>query len=252
MTRPAWDNSRMTSSSPPASLHESFDVTRAAAAYRQSGRVQILDALTPPCAERVLACLESEVPWQLHFNDGAKTYDLMQDQVRSVPEANRVLLLDAINAKAETRFQYLFNNFPMTDAYEAGRLRELYIMRVLELLNSAPFLDIARRLTGCPEIGLVDAQATLYRSGHFLTCHDDDVHGKGRIAAYVLNFTREWRADWGGVLHFLGADDQVVEGYVPRFNALNVFRVPQRHAVSYVAPFTRAGRYSISGWLHAP
>jgi Rps23 Pro-64 3,4-dihydroxylase Tpa1-like proline 4-hydroxylase len=192
----------MTSSVPPVSLHESFDVARAAAAYREHGRVQILDALTPACAERVLACLESEVPWQLHFNDGAKSYDLMQEQVQSLPEANRVLLLDAINAKAETRFQYLFNNFPLTDAYAAGRLPELYIMRVLEFLNSAPFLDMARRLTGRPEIGLVDAQATLYRAGHFLTAHDDDVRGKGRVAAYVLNLTREWRADWGGVLNF--------------------------------------------------
>jgi Rps23 Pro-64 3,4-dihydroxylase Tpa1-like proline 4-hydroxylase len=30
---------------------------------------------------------------------------------------------------------------------------------------------------------------------------------------------------------------------------MNIFRVPQLHAVSYVAPFARADRYSITGWL---
>jgi len=240
------------SAQPPVTLHESFDVERVAQEYRDFGRVHIPHALADECAQRVHACLESEVPWQLHFNDGDRSYDLVQEQVQSLPDANRVLLLDLINAKAGNRFQYLFNNFPLTDAYAAGRLRELYVMRVLEYLNSQAFLSVARAITDCPRISLVDAQATLYRSGHFLTCHDDNVHGKGRIAAYVLNFTPEWRSDWGGLLTFLSASDHVIEGYTPRFNALNIFRVPQRHAVTYVAPFTNAGRYSISGWLRTP
>jgi SM-20-related protein len=66
-----------------------------------------------------------------------------------------------------------------------------------------------------------------------------------------LNLTHQWRADWGGILNFLDADGHVAEGYVPAFNALNLFRVPQRHNVSYVAPFAMNGRYSITGWLRA-
>src|SRR5689334_1272395 len=202
----------MTSTSTPrVSLHESFNPDRAAAAYKGSGRVHITEAFSPACAERVHTCLAYEVPWQLHFNDGAKTYDLVQEQVRALSEPNRGMLLDAINAKAENRFQYLFNNFPISDAYEAGRLRDLYLMRVLEFLNSPTFLAVARTITGCGEISLVDAQATLYRAGHFLTCHDDEVPGKGRIAAYVLNFTPEWRSDWGGLLTFLDAGDHVTQ-----------------------------------------
>ena len=194
------------------------------------GRVQIGPALETECAQRVYECLRSEVPWQLHFNDADRTYDLPGDQLQLLPEANRVLLLDAIHAKAQRRFQYLFNNFPICDAYEASRLHELYVMRVMELLNSAAFLDVARSVTGVSNISHVDAQATLYRPGHFLTCHDDRVEGKGRVAAYVLNFTPGWRADWGGILNFLDDGDDVVEGYTPRFNVLNIFRVPQRHA----------------------
>jgi len=154
-----------------------------------------------------------------------------------------------VHASAGRRFQYLYDSFPISDVYERGEGRELYVMRVYEFLNSPEFLDFARRVTGVASIALVDAQATRYRPGHFLTHHDDLIAEKKRVAAYVLNFTARWVADWGGILQFISADGHVAEGYVPVFNALNLFRVPQLHAVSYVAPFAQAPRLSITGWL---
>ena len=65
----------------------------------------------------------------------------------------------------------------------------------------------------------------------------------------MLNLTPAWRAEWGGVLEFLDADGHVAEGYVPSFNALNLFAVPQLHHVSHIAPFARGPRLSITGWL---
>jgi Rps23 Pro-64 3,4-dihydroxylase Tpa1-like proline 4-hydroxylase len=41
----------------------------------------------------------------------------------------------------------------------------------------------------------------------------------------------------------------VIEGYMPRFNTLNLFAVPQHHAVSFVPPFAPQGRIAISGWF---
>ena len=60
-----------------------------------------------------------------------------------------------------------------------------------------------------------------------------------------------WRADWGGLLLFQDADGHVSEGYVPKFNALNLFAVPQTHAVSQVASFATASRLSITGWIRS-
>jgi SM-20-related protein len=64
-----------------------------------------------------------------------------------------------------------------------------------------------------------------------------------------MNFTPAWKSDWGGLLQFIDEDGHVAEAYAPAFNALNILRVPQKHAVSYVTPFAGAGRYSITGWL---
>jgi Rps23 Pro-64 3,4-dihydroxylase Tpa1-like proline 4-hydroxylase len=67
-----------------------------------------------------------------------------------------------------------------------------------------------------------------------------------------MNFCAEpWRPDWGGYLQFLDEDGDIVAGYKPRFNALNLFRVPARHNVSYVPPFAPAGRFAITGWFRA-
>jgi Rps23 Pro-64 3,4-dihydroxylase Tpa1-like proline 4-hydroxylase len=230
-------------------LARGFDASVEADVYARVGRVHITNVLSRACAERAYLSLASEIPWQLHFNDGERTYDLTLEQVASLPESSRASMQEAIHRKAARGFQYLYENFPISDLHALQRQTDSYLMRVHEFLNSSGFLGYARQLTGVKTIALVDAQATRYRAGHFLTCHDDDVGGKRRVAAYVLSLTPEWRVDWGGVLNFIDADGHVAEGYVPRFNALNVFRVPQKHSVSCVAPFAPLARFSISGWF---
>jgi Rps23 Pro-64 3,4-dihydroxylase Tpa1-like proline 4-hydroxylase len=37
--------------------------------------------------------------------------------------------------------------------------------------------------------------------------------------------------------------------YIPAFNALTLFRVPQWHSVSYVTPFAMGPRFSVTGWF---
>ena len=69
--------------------------------------------------------------------------------------------------------------------------------------------------------------------------------------AYVLNMTPQWRWDWGGALLFSDRPGHVSEGYLPAFNALNIFAVPQPHLVEFVSPFAGAQRYSITGWFRS-
>ena len=112
------------------------------------------------------------------------------------------------------------------------------------------FLDLVREVTAIPELVKADAQATLYGPSHFLTQHNDSHMAEGWRIAYVLNFTAEpWRPDWGGYLLFYDEEGDVIAGYRPRFNALNLFAVPMLHSVTYVPPFSPIGRYAITGWF---
>jgi Rps23 Pro-64 3,4-dihydroxylase Tpa1-like proline 4-hydroxylase len=67
-----------------------------------------------------------------------------------------------------------------------------------------------------------------------------------------LNLTKDWRADWGGLLHFVNDNNVIEEVQVPSFNTLALFKVPTRHFVSYVSDYATAKRYAVTGWLFAP
>ncbi len=233
---------------PTLRLDQSFDWKLIASIYARAGRIHIKPFLSAECAAAVHNCLTTEIPWQTHFNIGDRPVDL-NGELEDMPEPERLRLFDCLHSSASDGFQYIFNNYPISDIYERGENRSLYVMRLYEFLNCAEFLEIARSITGVRSIAFTDAQATLYRSGHFLTHHDDLIGDKKRVAAYVLNFTPRWIPDWGGILQFIAPDGHIAEGYTPAFNALNLFTVPQMHAVSYVTPFAQAGRYSITGWL---
>src|SRR4030095_15817893 len=89
-------------------------------------------------------------------------------------------------------------------------------------LNSSAFLDFGRVITGEAGVNRVDAAATWYRPGDFLTLHNDAIGL--RRAAYTLGFTRGWRPDWGGQLLFHDQAGEITRGLMPRFNVLTLFK----------------------------
>jgi Rps23 Pro-64 3,4-dihydroxylase Tpa1-like proline 4-hydroxylase len=228
-------------------LNPMLDRARLAAEFSRCGHVQIPQALERASAQRLHACLAEETPFSLICNDGEKQLDYpgltpaqRQEHTRA---AWRRVGIDA--------FQYLYEQHILTTEGERYADPDHYWARVTDFLNGPPFLDLARAVTGMSAIAFADGQAGLYRSGHFLTAHGDEAKGANRLAAYVLSLTPSWRAEWGGLLEFIGADGHIAAGYVPNFNSLRLFRVPINHHVSCVAPFAMAGRYSITGWLRA-
>ena len=217
--------------------------------FRRHARVHIPEILTFDSANRILELLRNEVPWQAHFNDRDKTYDLHRDQIAVLPDNKKALVVEQLQRNAQTRFQYIFLNYSISDAVEQQSNPGVELNAFHDFINSYEVLDLIRTITRIKEIRFADCQATLYRPGHFLTVHNDDVEGTGRLVAYTLNFTPNWRADYGGILQFLDEQEHIDEGYLPKFNALNLFKIPARHAVSYVTPFAASGRYSIIGWF---
>jgi Rps23 Pro-64 3,4-dihydroxylase Tpa1-like proline 4-hydroxylase len=123
--------------------------------------------------------------------------------------------------------------------------------RFAAFMSSAPVLELFRRVTGKDDIAFADARATAYGPDHFLTMHHDEAEGSRRRAAYVFGLTEAWRPEWGGLLLFHDEGDDVVQGLMPRMNALTLFDVPQDHSVSLVSRFVPGPRYSVTGWMRA-
>ncbi len=230
-------------------LNPELDREKYARLYQDNNRVHIPDILTRESAEAIYQAMLNEVPWQTNFNDGEKGHTLHQIQIDAMNEVQRDLLTTHVHQKAKYDFQYVFNAYSLSDARAQNLNPGLFINKMLDFVNSDEYLRFMRQVTGYEEAAFSDAQCTLYRPGHFLSDHSDDVGGKNRLAATVFNFTPRWRADWGGILQFIDEDDHIIQGMTPCFNALNILKVPQKHSVSYVVPHAEGGRYAITGWL---
>ena len=84
---------------------------------------------------------------------------------------------------------------------------------------------------------------SVYERGDFLSTHHDS--NKGDVA-FVLNLTKDWRPEYGGVFHCEG------QYVVPEFNSLMLLYLGENgvpHYVSEVSQRAPHQRIAISGWF---
>jgi SM-20-related protein len=224
------------------------DTDTLAAQFAETGRLRIPGLLREADATRLHDALARRTPWNLFIlHDGPKVMPLAHWQ--ALPAAERKFIDDQMAVAARDKFEARFLQCPLTETGEpfAGLIPELDALA--RFLNDEPFLSFMRAVTGSAAIAFADAQATCYRANDSLHRHTDEVPGKNRIVAYVLNLTPRWQPEWGGLLNFMAPNGQVDEAWVPSFNTLNLLRVPQNHFVGSVAGFVEAPRLAVTGWL---
>ena len=230
-------------------LNNTLDVEALAREYAKRKRGQVKGFLKPQSAERIYQCLREETPWGLVYNNDLEVIELSNDVVRQMGPADRQKIYQEVYARAKDQYQYLYYYYPILTSYLSGKNREFFLHRVLEFLNSEPVLNFVRKLTGFDDIIKADGQATLYQQNSFLHLHHDEDSQEGWRCAYVINLTKEWSQNWGGYLQFFDDNGDVEDAFIPIFNAINIFSVPQAHSVSYVPLFADGTRLSITGWF---
>ncbi len=214
------------------------------------GHVRLHAPFSPAAAQALYHHLDSELEWWRVLNRGEKLWDLGPESLAELDGEKGRALADAVYAGARDGFQFYFDNVRCSDDPGERQQRGLLLDKLLDALNSPAALRLFCSVLADETIERVDGQATRYLPGHFLTAHDDAVAGKNRVAAYVINLTPEWQTDWGGLLQFHDDFGDITHALRPCFNAIHIFKVPALHSVSLVAPFAKAPRYAITGWLH--
>lgn len=230
-------------------FNEAIDIAAVRASLAREGRAQVTDYMQPQAAERLRQCLQDEVPWTLALRDGSGPRTIDREAYSAMPaQAVEALLREVADSARGGEYRFAYDSYMMVRAYKEGRDPGLLLHRILELFNSPDYIAFIRALTGDEGVQRVNAQATRYRRGHFLRYHTDIDSNEGRRFAYVLNLSRDWRPDWGGLLQFIDDGGQVVDTFLPRWNSLSLFKVPAGHAVSLVAPWADQDRLAITGW----
>lgn len=229
-----------------AYINPNLDQDAIARQIAARGRVLVREFFTPQVAQALFDALHT-VDWDLSYRSQAGDVLLTGAQLRQLDLPGRDALAQQIQAVATRGFQFSFFSHSLVHSALAGRTDLL--ARFVRWMADEEFLGYMRKLTGQAELDRLYAQATMYRAGSFLREHDDHVEAEDRRVAYVINLTRDWRPDWGGLLHFCDHKMEVVETFTPHYNSLSLFLVPQNHFVSQVVPFANGERFAITGWL---
>ena len=228
-------------------INNALDVEHWRDALARRGRVQITDFLQPEAADVLHACLANDLPWQVAENSTGTARTSGRGVAWS--QADERVLFDAAYRRARDEYQFVYDSYMLVKAAQENWDPHLPVRALLEVFNSPDYLDFMRYLTGDGGIASINAQATRYRPGQFLQLHYDIHSGEDWRYAYVLNLSRDWQADWGGLLHFVDDGGNVVDSFVPKWNSLSMFKVPYGHFVSLVAPWAKQPRLAITGWL---
>lgn len=230
-------------------LNPALDPAALAREFAERGRLLIADVLTTGSAEALHLHLRQRDDWMLVVNSGDKLVELDRPTRAGLSAEQARMLDEAVYNGARYGFQYRYESLRVPDDDPARAARDDLLARFARWWSAGEAREFLRIVTGAPDIAFADAQATAYSPGDFLTGHDDDVEGKGRVAAYVLNLTPQWRTEWGGLLLFPDATGARAEAFIPGFNRLSLLRVPQQHSVSEVTRSAANRRYAITGWL---
>lgn len=230
-------------------LNPDLDVNALSGAFAARGRLHIPDFLTPQSAQNLKQAISDNKTWYFTYSDANGHYESEASEIQQAPQEKKTKFLNSVLMHARNNFQYFYSQYTISQAVERGEDKGHVLHEVNDFISSDQFLSFMRKLIGDDAVVRADAVATKFTPGQFLLSHDDSHPEHDRRAAYVINLTTDWRTDWGGHLLFYDAQGNVIEGMAPTFNALNIFRTPQEHAVSYVPPFAGAERYAVSGWL---
>lgn len=230
-----------------------WDLPALAVELAATGRIRLAPALPRAAAELLRAELAETTQWSRTFRQGAVERELAADELGALTPPQLAALESFARADSGGGFRFLHDAIRISSDSADRQARGWAIDWLVEALNAPATLAAMGRLTAEP-ITHFEGDATRYLPGHFLTLHDDGRRRAKRVLAAVLSLSggqADWQADWGGVLQFHDTAGDIAAGWVPRFNSLALFAVPQPHSVSQVSPLAPRPRLSIAGWFYA-
>ena len=214
------------------------------AEFNNHRKIKILNFLNSNFAELLFKHALLEKNWTLSSGIDKNKYEKANNKQNE--KINNIQIKNVNNAFGKDQFSYIFYR-------SMNSINMSYIEFTLrKFLNSESFINILNQITNLELTQLTTMFMSKYSSGNFLSPHSD--RGNGRLA-FVINLTKFWKPQYGGNLHFLNENrTQIIDTYVPEFNNLIIFDVPQEygipHYVSHIAPNIKLSRYSVTGWFN--
>jgi SM-20-related protein len=228
-------------------LNPDLNIEDLASMYEEDNRLRIDNFLESRFSQVVSERIEGDLRYDYTFFSQGNNYLISEQKMASMEAAERENLQLELVDMASRGIGFLYSVYRMEGDNLASAPAEL--KQLFETVNSGDMLGMISSITGIRDLKGASGQFTRYTRGQYLTRHLDDVKEERRVLGYVLNFTRDWHPDWGGLLQFYEKNGTPRDAWEPRFNSLSLFDVRHVHSVTYVAPHAVSPRYALTGWF---
>lgn len=231
-------------------LNDKIDYSDIKKKFEKSNYVVIEDFLDEKYAEELYNFLNYEMPLDWWYSvslsdkdqDFMTTRNLVENKYRIIQER---LMAERTFNKGD--FSYHFYR-TLNDHIEECTCRECEFRK---WVVGEEFLKALNKMTGMKFTRYATLFASKYSEGCFLSPHTDESNGD---IGFVLQLTKDWLPQWGGLLTFLNDDcDKITDVKIPKFNALTLFKLPDQkgkwHYVSHVNQGVKRSRIAITGWF---
>ena len=211
-------------------------------AFSEKKIVKIKPILSDSFAEELFKTAFLEKKW--NFASGVDNIKFEKPLDSKFDKANHLQIKNINTQFKKDKFTYMFHR----SMNNKNPSYMEYLIRTQ--LNSPEMIQMINTITNLGISKVSTMFLSKYKSNHFLNPHSDKGNGK---LAFVLNLSKFWKAQYGGILHFLDEErNEIIDSYVPDFNNLVLFEVPEDqerpHFVSHIAPYVKHNRYAITGW----
>jgi len=231
-------------------LNPNLDIEALANEYAVDDRVRVKNLLDPDFAERLHGACRDDVPYEYICHVDGENVVIPEDELRGLSPRDQQGLQDNLIRAASDGVGFFYSGYQMRRAkIDADDEKLGFLHQMFDFVNSEEMLSFIAAISGRSDLNNADAHYTRYTPGQFLTRHKDDITTEGRRIAYVMGFSKDWHPDWGGLLHFFADDGSGRDFWTPTFNSLSLFDVRHVHSVSYVTPFAKQPRLSLTGWF---
>ena len=212
--------------------------------YATDTKVRVTNVLDFELASFTYQALNEGIAYDNAMFINGNNVSIKKDEWKALSDEQRQQIYFGLMENAAKGSGFSYGRKAINESESNRVLRDFYVA-----LNSESVLEKIRQITSIDDINCASMQATQFLPGQFLTRHKDDVKEEGRKVAYVFNLSPEWHPDWGGILQFYTENGDTKESWTPSFNTLSLFDVSHIHSVTYIAPFSKKARLSLSGWF---
>lgn len=205
-------------------INPNLDLKKIHKSFKEKGYVVIDNYLKDEVAENLNNFFSYEMPtdwWSIatfpskNIN-GVSYFRNTPEEYNNIQKARQY----STDSFGRNEFSYSFhrtldNHFDDCDCTEC---------QIRKFLDGNESHDLVSKVTDLTITGSNEVFAACYVPGDFLSPHQDSPNG---IIGFVLQLTKDWKPEYGGLLHFLNDDGDVVENVeTPKFNSLTLFLLP--------------------------